>query len=79
MVPIVVLAGAALFYGYSMRYPIGKLIGIGMVGALAGVVVLGIEVAFADQPKVPCWSEMHGGSQFFRRMPFLCEAAPVVP
>jgi disulfide bond formation protein DsbB len=78
MVPMVILAGAALFYGYSNHYPIGKMIGIGLVGALAGIAVLGVEVAFADQPKVPCWSEMHGGAQFFRGMPYLCQAA-VIP
>jgi hypothetical protein len=78
MVPIVVFGGAALFYGYSMRYPIGKLIGIGMIGALVGIAVLGIEVAYADQPKVPCWSEMHG-MEFFRAMAYLCQATPVAP
>ena len=77
MVPIVVLAGVALFYGYSQHYPIKKLIGIAMAGALAGLVVFGIEVVFADQPKVPCWSDMHG-SQFFRGMPLLCQAAPTI-
>lgn len=75
MVPIVVLAGVALFYGYSNRYPIGKMIGIGVAGAFVGLAVWGIQVAFADEPRVPCWSQMHGGAQFFRGMPYLCQAA----
>jgi hypothetical protein len=75
MVPIVILAAVALFYGYSNHYPTGKMIGVGLAGAIAGLVVFGIQVAVADQPKVPCWSEMHGGAQFFRGMPYLCQAA----
>jgi hypothetical protein len=74
MVPIVVLAAVALIYSYSQRYPIDRLIGIGIAGAFAGFVLFGVEVAVADQPKVPCWSEMHG-SQFFRAMPYACQAA----
>jgi hypothetical protein len=73
MVPIVVLTAAALMFGYVRRYPIGRLAVLGMAGLVAGIVVFGIEAAVADQPKVPCWSQMHG-AEFFRAMPFACQA-----
>jgi lipopolysaccharide export LptBFGC system permease protein LptF len=75
MVPIMVLTAAALFFGYSRRYPMDKLIGLGIGGFFAGFLVFGVQVALADQPKVPCWSESKGVEQLFRAMPFACQAA----
>jgi hypothetical protein len=75
MVPIVVLTAAALFFGYSQRYPMNRLVGLGIAGLFAGFVVFGVQVAVADQPKVPCWSESKGMEQFFRAMPLVCQAA----
>ena len=74
MVPIVALTVVALIFGYSQRYARDRLIGIGIAGAFAGLVLFGVEVAVADQPKVPCWSEMHG-MEIFRAMPYACQAA----
>ena len=74
MVPIIVLTSAALIFGYSQRYAGKRLVGVGIAGVLAGFLVLTIEAAVADQPKVPCWSQMHG-MEFFRAMPFVCQAA----
>lgn len=76
MATIVILVGVAVIYGYLQRFPMDRLVGLGFAGFVAGLVVFGAQVAFAQQPKVPCWSEMHGGAQFFRAMPFVCQAAP---
>jgi hypothetical protein len=76
MVTIVIVAGAAIMYAYLQRFPMDKLVGFGIAGAVAGLVIFGGEVAVASQPKVPCWSEMHGGAQFFRAMPYLCQDIP---
>ena len=73
MVTILTLAAAALVYGYMQAYPTDRLVGIGIAGVFAGFVLFGIQVAFASQPKVPCWSQMHG-MEFFRAMPFACQA-----
>jgi len=75
MVPIVVLTAAALSFGYTRRYPMDRLIGLGIAGLFAGFVVFGVQVAVADQPKVPCWTESKGMDQFFRAMPYACQAA----
>ena len=75
MVTIVALVVAALAYGYVRRYPTDRLIGIGIAGALAGLVLFGIQVAFASEPRVPCWSDSRGMDQFLRAMPFACQAA----
>jgi hypothetical protein len=75
MVPIVVLTTAALIFGYSRNYAMGKLAVLGMAGLVAGFVVFGVQAAVADQPKVPCWSQMHG-MEFFRAMPFACQSIP---
>ena len=75
MVPIIVLTAAALIFGYTQRYPMDKLVGLGIAGLVAGFVVFGVEAAVADQPKVPCWSQMHG-MEFFRAMPFACQSVP---
>jgi hypothetical protein len=72
MVPIIVLTTAALIFGYSQRYAGKRLVGVGMAGILAGFLVFSVEAAVADQPKVPCWSQMHG-MEFFRAMPFVCQ------
>jgi hypothetical protein len=73
MATIVIVAGALILYAYIERFPLDKLIGLGIAGLVAGLIIFGGEVAVASQPKVPCWSEMHGGAQFFRAMPFLCQ------
>jgi hypothetical protein len=75
MVPIIVLTAAALIFGYTQRYPMDRLVGLGIAGLVAGFVVFGVEAAVADQPKVPCWSQMHG-MEFFRAMPFACQSVP---
>jgi hypothetical protein len=75
MVPIIVLTVAALIFGYSQNYASGKLAGVAVAGFVAGMVVLGVQAAVADQPKVPCWSQMHG-MEFFRAMPFACQSLP---
>lgn len=78
MVTLVILVVAALIYGYSQRFATDKFVGIGIAGLFAGLVLFGAQVAFASQPKVPCWSEMKGMDQFFRAMPFVCQnASPV--
>jgi len=77
MATIVIVAAAAIIYAYLQRFPMDRLVGYGIAGAIAGLVVFGAEVAAANQPKVPCWTEMHGGAQFFRAMPYLCQYAPV--
>jgi hypothetical protein len=73
MATIVILAGLAVMYAYIQRFPISKLAAYGIAGAIAGAAIFGAQVAVAHQPKVPCWSEMHGGAQFFRAMPFICQ------
>jgi hypothetical protein len=73
MVTIVILVAAALIFGYSRRYPTDRLIGIGIAGMFAGLLLFGAQAAFASQPKVPCWSEMKGMTQFLRAMPFACQ------
>ena len=75
MVTIGILVVAALMFGYSQRYPMDKLIGLGVAGVFAGLLLFGAQAAFASQPKVPCWSEMKGMTQFFRAMPFACQEA----
>ena len=72
MVPIVILASVAAIYAYAQAFPGSKVIGYAAAGAIAGAAVFGAQVAMAVQPKVPCWSEMHG-SEFFRAMPFICQ------
>jgi hypothetical protein len=44
-----------------------------MAGLVAGFAVFAVQAAVADQPQVPCWSQMHG-MEFFRAMPFACQA-----
>jgi hypothetical protein len=74
MVPIVILASVAAIYAYTQAFPVSKLVAYGVAGAIAGAAIFGAQVAMAVQPKVPCWTEMHG-SQFFRAMPFICQHA----
>jgi hypothetical protein len=76
MATIAIVVGAAIMYAYLQRFPMDRLVGFGIAGFVAGLVIFGAQVAVADQPKVPCWSEMHGGAQFFRAMPYLCQYAP---
>ncbi|OGG52542.1 hypothetical protein A2851_01505 [Candidatus Kaiserbacteria bacterium RIFCSPHIGHO2_01_FULL_53_29] len=75
MATIVILVAVAAIYGYSQNYATDKLIGIMFAGALAGFALFGAQVVLVSQPKVPCWSEMKGGAQFFRAMPFMCQRA----
>ena len=72
MVPIVILASVAAIYAYAQAFPVSKVVAYGIAGAIAGAAVLGAQAAMAVQPKVPCWTEMHG-AQFFRAMPFICQ------
>jgi hypothetical protein len=72
MVPIVILATVAATYAYIQRFPTSKLLAYGVAGAMAGAAIFGAQVAVAHQPKVPCWTEMHG-AEFFRAMPFICQ------
>jgi hypothetical protein len=74
MVTIVTLVAAALIYSYMQGVPTNRLVGNGIIGALVGFVLFGIQVGFASPPKVPCWSDM-AGMQFLRAMPFVCDPA----
>ena len=73
MITIVILALVAGLYAYAQAFPASKLLAYCVAGAIAGAAIFGAQVATAHQPKVPCWSEMHGGAQFFRAMPFICQ------
>ena len=72
MVPIIILASVVAIYAYAQACPVSKIVAYGVAGAIAGAAVFGAQVAMAVQPKVPCWTEMHG-AQFFRAMPFICQ------
>jgi hypothetical protein len=72
MVPIVILASVAAIFAYAQAFPVSKVVAYGLAGAIAGAAVFGAQVAMAVQPKVPCWTEMHG-AEFFRAMPFICQ------
>ena len=73
MVTIIILIIAAITFGYVQRYPTDKLIGMGIAGIFGGFVLFGIQAAVAEQPKVPCVSEIQGPAQLLRAMPFACQ------
>lgn len=75
MATIVILTAVAGLFAYTQAFPTSKLVAYVIAGAVIGAVIFGAQVATASQPKVPCWSEMHGGAQFFRAMPFICQHA----
>jgi hypothetical protein len=75
MVTVLIVVAAALFFGYSKRYPRENIIGMGIAGVLGGFILFGVQVAFASEPRVPCWSDVKGVTQFFRAMPAVCQAA----
>jgi hypothetical protein len=77
MVTILIVVAAALVYGFSQRYPRDNLIGMGIAGFFGGCLLLGVQAAFAYEPRVPCWSEVQGVTQFFRAMPVVCQGAQV--
>jgi hypothetical protein len=74
MVTILIVVAIALFFGYAKRYPRDNLIGLGIVGLMGGFLIFGVQVAIASEPRVPCWSDMRGVTQFFRAMPVACQA-----
>ena len=44
MVTILIVVAVALFFGYAKRYPRDNLIGLGIVGLMAGFLIFGVQV-----------------------------------
>ena len=73
MLTIILLTAVVVIYAYAQGYGIDRVIGVGLAGIAVGVALFGAQAAFASQPKVPCWTEVHGMAQLFRAMPYACQ------
>src|SRR5262249_55193319 len=72
MLPIAGLTLLAFVFGYTQGYAWSKVASIGLSGLFAGLIIFGVQPTVTDQPKVPCWSQMHGMA-FFRGLLSLCQ------
>ena len=73
MLTMIAVAAVAVLIAYAQGYKTDRIVGFGISGLAIGAILFGGQAMLAAQPKVPCWTQVHGVAQLMRAMPFVCQ------